>query len=188
MTNNMYVTLDTNSDSEHILFNEMSNFIDIQSGYSDFVANAAFFNGAEMLAANESFDSGPKCLIQSRREIGLNVFYQVCLVHPRGSAFQVNIPWQAQEACPHCQGQGQVYGWNSDNSAYEGLPCEECGGEGFYGYDSEITLFIDDSVSDQPLIRKRKAGRFNPRQGQRGDLIITITWVDELPAAGETVN
>ncbi len=172
--------------NESVFFNEMSNFIDVNSSYSDFVTNAAILNGDE--AVFEGFDSNPKYMIQSRREIGLNVFYQVSIVRPRGHEFQVAIPWRAQEVCQHCQGQGIVYTWNSDNSAYEGADCDECGGEGCHGYDSEINLFINDDLCDQPVIRRRKAGLFNPRLGQRGDMIINVAWVDELPPFGETVN
>ncbi len=110
--------------NESVFFNEMSNFIDVNSSYSDFVTNAAILNGDE--AVFEGFDSNPKYMIQSRREIGLNVFYQVSIVRPRGHEFQVAIPWRAQEVCQHCQGQGIVYTWNSDNSAYEGADCDEC--------------------------------------------------------------
>lgn len=185
MTRNNYKSLE-NIGSENILFNEISNFIDVQSSYSDFVTNAAILeNGGEI---NGNFESGPQWQFQSIREVGLNVFYQVCIVRPRGEEFQISFPWRAQEVCEHCQGQGLVYSWNSDNSAYEGTVCEECGGEGCRAYDSEINLSIDNSISDQPSIRKRKAGRFNPRLGQRGDLIINITWVDELPPRGNTVN
>jgi Zn ribbon nucleic-acid-binding protein len=175
--------------SENLMFNEMTNFIDTNAAYSDFVTNAAILNGEDLSAAFEpTFDSGPRCQFHSRREIGLNIFYQVYITRPRGAEFQISIPWRVQETCPHCQGQGQIYSWNGDNSAYESMNCDECGGEGCHSYDSEISIFVDDALCDQPIIRKRKAGRFNPSLGQRGDLIVNITWVDELPPLGETVN
>jgi Zn ribbon nucleic-acid-binding protein len=169
---------------------EMTNFIDAVTSYSDFVTNAAILESGEFDSTDlfESFGSGRKCLIQSRSEIGLNIFYHVFITRPRGAEFQISIPWQAQEVCTHCQGQGQVYSWNSDNSAYEAVDCEECGGRGNYQEDSEINIFVNDTLCEQPIIRKRKAGRFNPRLGQRGDLIINITWVDELPPFGKTIN
>ncbi len=171
---------------EGLLFTEVSNFIDVNASYSDFVTNEAILNGGEEVF--KGFPSGLKCQIQGYREVGLNVFYQVSIVRPRGQEFQASIPWRVQEACPHCQGQGVIYTWNTDNSAYESVACDECKGQGCHSYDSEINLFINDDLCDQPVIRKRKAGRFDPRLGQRGDLIINVAWVDELPPFGETVN
>lgn len=171
------------------LFTEMTNFMDVNTAYSDFITNAALLENDEILAAFENISaSGPKSFIQSRREIGLNVFYNIFITRPRGSEFQISVPWKVSEVCSHCQGQGQVYAWNGDNSAYESVQCDECGGEGERSHDSEISLFINDALCEQPIIRKRKAGRFNPRLGQRGDLVINISWVDELPPCGETVN
>lgn len=125
--------------------------------------------------------AGHKWLIQSSGEDGLNVHYQLCLVYPRGGEFQVKLPWTAHECCPHCQGQGVVYKWNSDNSGYEAAACEDCLGVGATSYDSEISMIINDGLGGQRTIRKRQAGRLNARLGLRGDLILNITWVEKLP-------
>ena len=125
---------------------------------------------------------GDKWLIQSCGEDGLNVYYQLCIVYPRGREFQMTLPWLVQEVCPSCQGQGVLYRWSRDNSSYEASPCEDCRGEGSYNYDSEINVTVNDGLGGQRVIRKRQAGRFNARLGLRGDLILNITWVEELPA------
>ncbi len=122
-----------------------------------------------------------KWLIQSRSEDGLNIHYQLCIVYPRGEEFQITLPWQAREQCPNCQGQGVVYRWSRDNSNYEAAECDQCRGDGSSGYDSEINVTINDGLGGQRVIRKRQAGKFNARQGLRGDLILNITWVEELP-------
>jgi len=124
---------------------------------------------------------GEKWLIQSRDDDGLNVHYQLCIVYPRGQEFQVTLPWLAQETCPNCQGQGVVYRWSRDNSTYNAVECEDCHGDGAYSYDSEINITINDGVGGQRVIRKRQAGRFNASLGLRGDLILNINWVEELP-------
>lgn len=124
-----------------------------------------------------------KWLVEGCGEDGLNVHYQLWVVYPRGSEFQVTLPWLAQEPCPNCQGQGLVYRWSPGAAAYESLECPECRGEGSLSYDSDIRLLINDGLGGQRVIRKRQAGRFNARLGQRGDLIINISWVDELPPA-----
>ena len=128
-------------------------------------------------------EAGDKWLIESCGEDGLNVYYQLWVVYPRGSEYQLILPWLAQEVCSHCQGQGVVYRWSQDNAAYESLECPECRGEGSLNYDSDIRLLINDGLGGQRVIRKRQAGRFNARLGLRGDLIINISWVDELPSA-----
>lgn len=125
---------------------------------------------------------GNKWLIQSTNDDGLNVHYQLWLVYPRGREFQVTLPWLAQESCPHCQGQGVVYKWNRDNSAYEAAQCEDCLGAGANSYDSEISITINDGLGGQRIIRKKQAGRLNARLGLRGDLILNITWVEKLPS------
>ncbi|UQZ88591.1 hypothetical protein C4J81_04970 [Deltaproteobacteria bacterium Smac51] len=187
MSINNYNPADENQ--ENAIFNEMSNFIDVNATYNDFITGEVTVDNGEFFPGREPIvDFGERWFIQSCGEVGLNVFYHIYIVRPRGREFQVTLPWLVQEACPHCQGQGVVYTWNYDNSAYETSNCEECGGEGCHNYDSEIDLFIDDNLCDQPVIRKRKAGRFNPRLGQRGDLVINISWVDQLPPIGESVN
>ena len=131
---------------------------------------------------------GEKWLIQSRDDDGLNVHYHLCIVYPHGQEFQVTLPWLAQETCPNCQGQGVVYHWSHDNSAYNAVECEDCHGDGSYSYDSEINVTINDGLGGQRVIRKRQAGRFNARLGLRGDLILNITWVEELPESADTAG
>lgn len=140
--------------------------------------------------ANQNPDSpignmwpGDSWLIESCGEDGLNVYYNLYIVYPKDSVFQVTLPWLAQETCGNCQGQGVIYRWSFDNSTYEPSTCPECNGEGSSCYDSEISLIVNDKLKGQRVVRKRQAGRFNARLGLRGDLIINITWVDELPAA-----
>jgi len=136
----------------------------------------------ELMALTELNKSEPdKWLIQSRSEDGLNVHYQLCIVYPKGEEFQVTLPWQAQRECPNCQGQGVVYRWSRDNSSYEAAACEECRGQGSAVHDSEISVTINDGLGGQRVIRKCRAGNFNARLGLRGDLILNITWVEELP-------
>ncbi len=143
-------TAENQSANDRLLFNEMASPGNAPS-YRDYVTGAAILeNDIASVFENES---EPGCLIQSRREIGLNIFYDVAVTRPYGREFSVSIPWQVQEVCPHCQGQGQVYSWNSDNSAYEGISCEECGGQGSNGYDSEISLFVNDASTTPCAIR-----------------------------------
>jgi hypothetical protein len=128
---------------------------------------------------------GQKWLIQSRNDDGLNIYYQLCIVYPRGREFQLTLPWLAQETCPNCQGQGVVYRWNKNSSTYDAAECDDCHGEGAYSYDSDISITINDGLGGQRVIRKSRAGHFDARLGLRGDLILNITWVDQIPPAEE---
>ncbi len=151
--------------------------------------------GAALPTHPELHAESDRWLVQSRSEDGLNLYYQLYLVPPQGRAYHVNLPWQAQQTCPHCQGEGVIYGWNEDNSAYHPTPCQDCLGQGSLNHDSEINLTINDGLGGQRVIRKSRAGRFNARLGLRGDLILNLTWVDnlprttdDLPAAGKARN
>lgn len=143
--------------------------------------------GAEELLTRSGLtrpvERGTQWLIQSQEEEGLNVYYQLCLVPPQGRKYTVSLPWRAEETCPHCQGQGLVYAWNRDSSAYQVAPCPECLGQGALNHDREIILTVDDGLGGERVIRKRRAGRFNARLGLRGDMVINLTWVEALPGA-----
>jgi len=161
--------------SNHIY--QVLNINDTQTG--------AFLNMPELESSSNLpglGEAADKWLIESCGEDGLNVYYQLWMVFPKEGEYQLAPP-QAQESCPHCQGQGLIYRWSRDSAAYESLKCLECHGEGSLNYDSDIRLLINDGLGGQRVIRKRQAGRFNARLGQRGDLIINISWVDALPPA-----
>lgn len=124
---------------------------------------------------------GDQWLIQSRSEDGLNVVYQLYIVYPRGWEYEIKLPWKVQEICPHCQGQGLSYVWNQGQAAYEASPCSACQGQGSYSHDSEFNLVISDGLGGRRVIRKNGAGRLNARLGLRGDLVLHLTWVADLP-------
>jgi hypothetical protein len=124
---------------------------------------------------------GDQWLIQSRSEDGLNILYQLCIVQPRGREYEIKLPWEIQEPCPHCQGQGLTYVWRQGQAAYEAVECQECRGRGASSYDSEFNLVVSDGLGGRRVIRKSGAGRLNARLGLRGDLILNLTWVEELP-------
>ena len=134
-------------------------------------------------------------LIQSRSEDGLNVHYQLCIVHPRGREYEIKLPWSVEETCPHCHGQGSIYVWRQGRSAYEAMDCPECRGQGSHSYESEFSLVVSDGLGGRKVIRKSQAGRLNARLGLRGDLVFNLSWVEALPRpedlylpAAETFN
>lgn len=126
--------------------------------------------------------AGDKWLVESSGEDGLSVHYQLWLVYSGGSGFRLMPPGPAREMCPHCRGRGAADRLSGDETAYESLECVWCCGESGRDRDSDFRLLINDGLGGRRVIRKRRAGRFNARQGLRGDLIICISWVDDLPA------
>ncbi|MDR2947542.1 MAG: hypothetical protein LBV79_12470 [Candidatus Adiutrix sp.] len=154
------------------------------------VPNAHDTQPAALLAFPELADSPlarllegaeDKWLIESCGGDGLNVRYHLLVTTPKGGEYQIILPWLAQEICPNCQGEGLIYRWGKNNDDYECLDCPECQGEGSINHDSDIRITVNDSLRGQRVIRKSRAGRLNPRLGLRGDLIVQIEWVDELP-------
>ena len=124
--------------------------------------------------------SDRKWLIQSRYEEGLNIHYHLSLVLPQGLVYEIKLPWEAQEICPICQGQGLTYSWRQDQAAYETSPCRECLGQGFHSAHTEISLVVSDGLGGRQVIRKNQGGRLNARLGLRGDLVVNLTWVESL--------
>jgi hypothetical protein len=125
-------------------------------------------------------------LIKSRSEDGLNVHYHLCLVQPQGCEYEIKLPWESQEICHACQGQGLTYVWRQNRSVYEAVACLECQGQGVHSYDSEISLTVSDGLTGQKVIRKSRAGRLNARLGLRGDLIVNLTWVETIDEPGSS--
>lgn len=165
------------------MFHNVYQVLNITGQNSPELTALAGMNGAGFAAVGgPEARPGHKWLIQSIAQDGLNVHYQLWIVYPRGSEFQVTLPWQTQESCSNCQGQGMVYKWSHDNSSYESIQCEDCFGAGANSHDSEISITINDGLGGQRTIRKKQAGRLNARLGLRGDLILNITWVEKLPA------
>ena len=133
------------------------------------------------LAAN----SEDKWRLQSRSEDGLNIYYHLCLVQPRGREYEIKLPWEAQEICSTCLGQGQIFVWRQDQAAYEATACRDCQGLGLHRHDREISLVVSDGLGDRQVIRKCRGGRLNARLGLQGDLIVNLTWVKTLPEPGD---
>ena len=137
--------------------------------------------GARELNALAGPGHNGQWLIQSRSEDGLNVHYQLCILYPRGREYEIKLPWEIHETCLNCQGQGTTYIWRQGRSAYEAVECPECHGRGAQSYDSELSLVVTDGLGGRQIIRKSQGGRLNARLGLRGDLILNLTWVEELP-------
>ena len=123
------------------------------------------------------------CYLESSREVGLDIHYNIQILRPSTGGLKVVLPWQVREACPRCLGQGQTLALVGKTSLYRPHTCSKCGGTGNISRYSQLETSIAEDMVGQAKIRLRKAGLYNPKEGARGDLFLNITWVSCLPTA-----
>lgn len=162
---------------------DVEKFIKAQTAYQKLMKTALAHNRArraaqggkkeEALAANWRFNG--------RRDAGLDVYYSLSILRPAMGGTTVILPWQAREACPRCLGQGQTLARVASGSIYRPAACGKCGGRGTVARESKLEVSITPEMVGQSKIRLRKAGLYNAKTAERGDLILNINWVDSLP-------
>ncbi len=168
---------------------DVEKFIKAQSAYQKLMKKAVAHNQARRQAAAQAAprqarqtDTAVNWRLEGSREVGLDIYYRLSILRPGGSSgCRVVLPWQVQEACPRCLGQGQTLAKLGSNSLYRPCACGKCGGKGTLARDSQVEVNISADQVGQTKIRLRKAGLYQAKSAQRGDLILDITWVDELP-------
>lgn len=117
-----------------------------------------------------------------RREAGLDIYYRLeVLKSVTGGEFKLVLPWQTQQACPRCLGQGQTLNRVNQSSLYRPQTCSKCEGRGSISRETKLETTISPEMVNQGKIRLRKAGLYNSKEARRGDLILEIVWVDHLP-------
>ena len=126
--------------------------------------------------AELALNSDDKWRLQHRSEDSRNVYYHICLVPPRGQKYVIKLPWDGQEFCPTCLGQGLIYIWRQELEVYEAVACWDCQGLDPQPNETEINLVISDKVVGRQIIRKSLDTR-------RKSLILKLTWVETLPEA-----
>ena len=172
---------------------KVAKFIKAQSAYEKLMKKAVAHNQARRAASSSSptsepiwkkpdFQTAGNWRFQSSREIGLDVYYRIMVKRPsEGEGCRVLLPWQVREACPRCLGQGRTLAKVSSGDLYRPSTCGKCGGSGSVARDSKLEAVITPDMVGREKIRLRKAGLYNPKQAQRGDLTLEIQWVDNLP-------
>ena len=117
------------------------------------------------------------------RKSGLDVYLDIALVRPESPDFDIVLPFTAQEACPRCLGQGQTLGrLTPGGDLYRPQTCPKCQGRGSIGRPERIAIKVTALMAERGKFRLRGAGGYLPSQAKRGDLIVTLRWVDSLPA------
>ena len=161
---------------------DVEKFIKAQTAYQKLMKKAVAHNQARRAEAARAAETAratkvaPNWRFIGRREVGLDVYFRLSVVRPESGGCKVVIPWQAQEACPRCLGQGRTLSRLGQNSLYRPCACSKCGGQGVVSRESSLEVDIKPEMVGQDKIRLRKAGLYNAKSALRGDLILEITW------------
>ena len=123
-------------------------------------------------------------VFEGRRQAGLDVYFDLALVRPAGEGnFTLVLPTDAHEACPLCLGQGRTLSRSFDGSSvYKPRTCPKCSGRGSLSSPKDLMVSVTPEMAEMGKFRLRKAGGYLPKEAKRGDLIVTLRWVDRLPA------
>jgi DnaJ-class molecular chaperone len=167
---------------------DVEKFIKGQSAYQKLMKTALAHNRSRRAATQKDEPPVPGAArhwrFGGRREIGLDVYCRLSVLRPRaGEGLKIVLPWQAREACPRCLGQGRTLSKVGSNSLYRPCACDKCGGLGVIVRETRLEVDFSAAMVGQGKIRLRKAGLYNAKQAERGDLILEVAWVDHLPAA-----
>ena len=173
---------------------DVDKFIKAQTAYQKLMKRALAHNQARRAKAAQAAQGdrttqtaqtakvAPNWRFQGRREVGLDVFFSLSILRPDSGGCKVVLPWQAQEACPRCLGQGQTLSRIGSNSLYRPCACTKCGGRGVITRDSQLEVDLKPEMIGQEKIRLRKAGLYNAKSALRGDLTLEIQWVSRTDA------
>ncbi|MDR2947358.1 MAG: DnaJ domain-containing protein, partial [Candidatus Adiutrix sp.] len=169
---------------------DVEKFINAQSAYQKLMKKAVAHNQARRAQAaakpaRTASASASKVAanwrFQSRREVGLDVYLSLSVIRPANGECKVVLPWQVQEACPRCLGQGRTLSHVGTGALYRPCTCAKCGGQGVVSRESRLEVNLTDMVGREK-IRLRKAGLYNAKSALRGDLFLEINWVASAEA------
>lgn len=161
---------------------DVDKFIKAQTAYHKLMKKALAHNQARRAEAAQAAETGPTAKVapnwrfRGRREVGLDVYFSLTVIRPESGGCQVVLPWQAQEACPRCLGQGQTLSRLGSNSLYRPCACAKCGGRGVVTRETQLAVEIKPEMVGQEKIRLRKAGLYNAKSALRGDLTLEVNW------------
>jgi DnaJ-class molecular chaperone len=128
-------------------------------------------------------DSAP-FVFDGRRTAGLDVYFDIALVRPPlGEAISLVLPVESLEACPRCLGQGRTLSrMSGDSSVYRPQSCPKCAGRGSISKPKDLLVSVTPEMAERGKFRLRGAGGYLPKEAKRGDLIVTMRWVDIVPS------
>ena len=164
---------------------DVEKFIKAQTAYQQLMKKAVAYNRAKRAGQTGSgaADHSPAAnwRFKGRRDVGLDVYYSLFMLRPATDGLKIILPWQIREACPRCLGQGRTLARIGQNSLYRPCACAKCNGTGHVDRESRLEINITADMVGRSKIRLRKAGLYNAKTAERGDLILDISWTDRLP-------
>lgn len=170
-------------DAEGSSPDDVEKFIKAQTAYQKLMKKAVAFNrarraesapraGASVPTAGQLVDNWR---FHSRLEVGLDVYLKIWVARPESGGLRMVLPWDSQEACPRCLGQGRTLA--QVGSLYRPCACSKCEGRGIVSRQTSLMVEIKPELVGRDKIRLRQAGLYHPSSARRGDLILDITWV-----------
>jgi DnaJ-class molecular chaperone len=140
--------------------------------------------GASSASAETLHPDSTPFVFDGRRTAGLDVYLDLALVKPEpGRTLPLVIPTTALEACPRCLGQGRTLSRVADGSSvYRPQVCPKCSGQGSISRPKSLAVSVTPEMAERGKFRLRHAGGYLPKEAKRGDLIVSLRWVDQLPS------
>jgi DnaJ-class molecular chaperone len=117
-----------------------------------------------------------------RKTVGLDVFYDLMVEDPGpGKSVEVEIPWVRREACPRCLGQGETLERDGGGFVLSRSACPRCGGKGYEEEKRASFITLTPEMLKRGRVRVTDAGGYLPKEGRRGDLVLTLRVTDRMP-------
>jgi DnaJ-class molecular chaperone len=137
----------------------------------------------ETLTLHHLHPASAPFVFEAKRTAGLDVYFDIAMVRPRPDLpFTLVIPSAAHEACPRCLGQGRTLSRvNDGSSVYRPRVCPKCSGRGSISRPKDLAVTVTPEMAERGRFRLRQAGGYLPKEAKRGDLVVNIRWVDDLP-------
>ena len=113
---------------------------------------------------------------------GNNVVYVIKVsADAAETGLKIVMPWNAEQACPKCLGQGHTLKSISKGPILRQTACDKCHSTGVIKQNSTVHVDLTPEIIRQGRVRIKGLGHYRPKEAARGDLIIEIS---VKPAAG----
>ncbi|MDR2352687.1 MAG: DnaJ domain-containing protein [Deltaproteobacteria bacterium] len=121
-------------------------------------------------------------VFEAEKTEGLDIIYYIVIEKPENpQELKFKLPWIRREACPRCLGQGVTLNKQGQGFVYKPHSCSRCHGHGYVTYKTHVEFSLDSALLTKGKIRLQNAGLYLPKEGKRGDLLVSIRIADKLP-------
>ncbi|MDR0548533.1 MAG: hypothetical protein LBI10_03865 [Deltaproteobacteria bacterium] len=116
----------------------------------------------------------------SQTQDGLDIHYELAVVKGE-ETFNLVAPWAVRSVCPLCFGGGQTFSRSTQGGIYRSVECPRCGGRGHLEFMREIVIPVTAVMAETGHFRLTGAGLYDSHSLRRGDLYVTLKYVESLP-------